>query len=102
MKPAFPWRSIGPVLALVLALLATDLPVLHAHHGPDVGLYNEECPLGRLATPRSAALPEASPPTAALGPAPDPPLTPSPLAPVSQPLASHDARAPPVPDPVPA
>jgi hypothetical protein len=89
-------------LALVLALVATDLPVVHAHGGGTVGLYNEECPLGRLATPPSAVLADASPPVSVLGPSPDQgPSAPADL-PASEPLDSHGARAPPVPDPVPA
>jgi hypothetical protein len=97
---AISWRTIGPVFALVLALLATDVPVVHAHRGPDLGLYNEECPLGRLATPPSAALPDASPPTSPLGPAPDLASTSPAPAPAARPLDSSEARAPPTPDPV--
>jgi hypothetical protein len=96
------WRMVGPALALVLALLATELPVVHAHDDGDVGLYNEECPLGRLATPPSAAVPDADPPATVLGPATDPPLISPALAPAARPLGSHAARAPPAPDLVPA
>src|SRR5262245_51316112 len=49
------WR-VGALVTLVLALLAaSDLPVVHDHDAP--GLYNEECPLARLATtsPRLSA-----------------------------------------------
>jgi hypothetical protein len=54
------WR-VGPLVGLGLLLLVTgDLPVVHDHDEP--GLYNEECPLGRLATssPRASA-PDAMP-----------------------------------------
>jgi hypothetical protein len=97
-----PWRVTIFPLALVVALLATDVPVVHAHRGPDLGLYNEECPLGRLATLRSAALPDASPAPRTLGPAPDLPSTSPAPAPAVRPLDSPDARAPPLPDPFPA
>jgi hypothetical protein len=97
-----PWRATIFPLVLVLALLATDVPVVHAHRGPDLGLYNEECPLGRLATRTTAALPNASPATSTLGPAPDLPSTSPAPAPAVRPLDSADARAPPVPDPFPA
>jgi hypothetical protein len=96
------WRTIGPALALVLALLATDVPVVHAHRGPDLGLYNAECPLSRLATPPSAALPDASPAASALGPAADLASTAPAPPPLVRPLDSREARAPPAPDPVPA
>jgi hypothetical protein len=47
-----PWVRNGRAAALVgliLALLVVgDLPAVHDHGGP--GLYNEECPLARLAT----------------------------------------------------
>src|SRR5262245_13066811 len=97
---ALSWRTTGPVLALVLALLATGVPVVHAHRDPDLGLYNEECPLGRLATPPSAALPDTSPAPSTLGPAPDLPSTSPTPAPAGRPLDSSEARAPPALDPV--
>jgi hypothetical protein len=98
--PLRSWRSVGPALALILALFATDLPVVHAHANGHPGLYNEECPLGRLATPPSAVLRDANQPATALGPAPDPPLTPPALTPVVRPLDFHGARAPPATDPI--
>jgi hypothetical protein len=36
---------------LVLAVLGTDLPDVHVHSAETPGLYNEECPLARLAVP---------------------------------------------------
>ena len=96
-------RAAALSLALVLALVATDLPVVHAHGGGTVGLYNEDCPLGRLATPPSAVLADASPPVSVLGPSPDPrPCRPGRTRRHAAPLDSHGARAPPAPDPVPA
>jgi hypothetical protein len=65
--------SWSAVACLLLAGIvgAVDLPVVHDHHLP--GIFNEECPLGRLAAraPRlpspdvllAAGLPVASPAT---------------------------------------
>jgi hypothetical protein len=97
-----PCRVTVLPLVLVLALLATDVPVVHGHRGPDLGFYNEECPLGRLATAPTAALPDASPVASELGPAPDLPSAHPALASVVRPLESREARAPPTPDPFPA
>ena len=36
---------------LVFAVLGTDLPDVHVHSAETAGLYNEECPLARLAVP---------------------------------------------------
>jgi hypothetical protein len=103
IRAALLTRRAGAVsLALVLALVATDLPVVHAHGGAHAGLYNEECPLGRLATPPSAVLADTSPPPNTLGPALDPPLVAPAAATPSRLLDSHGARAPPALDPVPA
>jgi hypothetical protein len=65
MKPAAP-----TVLALVvvLAVLASDLEVVHDHASTEPGLYNEECPLARLATGAGTVV--LSDPPAAAGPLP--------------------------------
>jgi hypothetical protein len=49
---------VTTLLGLGLVLLVVgDLPVVHRHDGP--GVYNEECPLARLATtgPRASVSP---------------------------------------------
>jgi hypothetical protein len=45
---------------LVLGLVATELPLFHAHAEETPGWYDQECPLERLATgsPGLAAQPE--------------------------------------------
>ena len=86
----------GAVLAFVaLAVLGADLPEIHAHDADTAGLYNEECPLGRLAL-RSWGL---AAPTRDILPQPDPaadPATPrASVEPSSPPRAAFAARAPP-------
>lgn len=60
-----PWLRDGRAAALVgliLALLVVgDLPVVHDHGAP--GLYNDECPLARLATmsPRASVSQDPDP-----------------------------------------
>jgi hypothetical protein len=95
------WRAAAVPLVLVLALLVTSFPVVHAHDH-DLSLYNEECPLARLATPPTVALVDVSPVHSALDQAPDAPPALRPPAPAAAPLDSHGPRAPPDPDPVPA
>jgi hypothetical protein len=63
---------------LVLAVIGTDLPEVHVHSAETPGLYNEECPLARLAVPgwslpalARETLPQAEPVS---GPPPSPPL----------------------------
>jgi hypothetical protein len=59
------WRRngrAGALVGLVLALLVVgDLPVVHDHDAP--GLYNEECPLARLAitSPRASVSQDPDP-----------------------------------------
>ena len=61
-----PWRSAAFIavsvatVELLILLVVGDLPVVHDHDEP--GVYNEECPLGRLATcPPGASAPEPMP-----------------------------------------
>jgi hypothetical protein len=49
------------LLLVALVLLGTDIPEIHDHHAGIPGLYNEECPLARLAVP-SWVLPALAPP----------------------------------------
>jgi hypothetical protein len=91
--PRLPSWGAGALVALALLLLVGDLPVVHGHDKP--GLYNEECPLARLA---------AGGPRAALASSPDPmvllrapetlPVTPRAVPPQVSP-ASFQPRAPP-------
>src|SRR4029077_5047926 len=85
------WR-VGALVALVLALLAaSDLPVVHDHEAP--GLYNEECPLARLATtsPQVSASPSPGLFLPARAPEAVPPAPRAVLAPFSP--APFDPRA---------
>jgi hypothetical protein len=53
MRPKSSRRVIfSGVLALVLPVLVVlaEVPVLHAHQGEGLGLYDGECPSWRLAT----------------------------------------------------
>jgi hypothetical protein len=53
------WR-LGALVSLLVLLVVADLPVVHDHDEP--GVYNEECPLGRLATcPPGASAPDTMP-----------------------------------------
>ena len=84
---------------LLVFVVAAEAPVLHSHQGQGTGLYDEECPAGRLAASAGR-----------LGPSPRPligigtPLpgegslgAPLPLALPGIPLGPTDARAPPRP-----
>ncbi len=85
----------GMLLGVVLAVVVlSDLSVVHAHDAP--GLYDEQCPLERLA----AGAPYVSLPQALDVPNPVPALDPVPTvlvtASVGVPFASFESRAPPV------
>ena len=43
------WCRAGRIIGLVLALLATGLPFVHAHAAREASLYDQECPDARLA-----------------------------------------------------
>jgi hypothetical protein len=65
MKPPAdrPWVVRAALLsALALVVLGAELPEIHAHSANTPGLYNEDCPLARLAVP-SWGLPALAPPT---------------------------------------
>ena len=84
----------GLLAGLVLAVLVVDeLPVVHDHDRP--GIYNEECPLARLAAggPRAALSPSPDPILLFCAPEAVPVAPPAVRAPVR--LASFDPRAPP-------
>jgi hypothetical protein len=85
----------GALLGVLLAgvVVAVDLPLVHEHDEP--GLYNEECPLGRLA----ARAPRAPSPDAVPAPGPlpvraAPSLTPR-VEPALSPHVPSESRAPP-------
>jgi hypothetical protein len=86
----------GALLALLLlALLGADLPDVHTHDGSTPGVYNEECPLARLALP-AWALPATAPENLAQpGPVPDPAVTVALFAPAPPLRAAFAPRAPP-------
>jgi hypothetical protein len=82
---------------LVLAVLGTELPGVHLHSAETPGLYNEECPLARLAIP-GWSLPALARET--LGQA-DPVSDPAPSLPLVQPeRPARSAFAPRAPPPI--
>jgi hypothetical protein len=85
----------GLLLAVVLTLLvASDLPVVHAHDAP--GFYDEDCPLERLASvTRFVPLPSA-PDVPHPAPAVDSVPTGVLSAAARVPCASFEPRAPPL------
>src|SRR5262249_43511334 len=94
-------RTVGAMLGLVLALLVVgDLPVVHDHAAS--GLYNDECPLARLATasPRVSTSTDPGPFFLACAPEAVPAGPHAILAPFS--LTSFDPRAPPLSLPLPS
>jgi hypothetical protein len=93
-RPGRPAWGVGLLVGLVLALLVVDdLPVVHDHDQP--GVYNEECPLARLATggPRATLAP--NPELILLLRAPEAVSVAPPAIRASVSLASFDPRAPP-------
>lgn len=80
-------------LLATLVLLAADLPTVHEHHAP--GVYNEDCPLARLA----AVAPRVPQPHAVDAPrpltAPDAPLLTTAVRPATLRAPSSAPRAPP-------
>jgi hypothetical protein len=64
-----PWLVRAALLGvLAVVLLGAELPEIHEHAAGTPGLYNEDCPLARLALP-SWGLPALAPPDL---PEPDP------------------------------
>jgi hypothetical protein len=99
-RPRIPvWRA-GALVGLILGLLIVgDLPIVHDHGTP--GLYNEECPLARLATasPRASVSPDLDQAMLVRTPEAVPAAPRAVRAPFSP--ASFDPRAPPfLPAPV--
>jgi hypothetical protein len=89
-----PSWQVGAWVSLVLALLVMgNLPVVHDHEKP--GLYNEECPLARLAAGGPRADLSSSPDLLVLLRAPEVlPVAPR-AVPAQASLDSFDPRAPP-------
>ena len=87
-------RHVGALVGLALVLLLLDdLPVVHDHAKP--GLYNEECPLARLAAGGPRAFRSSSPDPMVLLRAPEAlPVAPH-AAPAQVSPPSFDPRAPP-------
>jgi hypothetical protein len=88
------WRAWAFLGLLVAVLVLSDVPVVHDHDGP--GLYDEDCPLVRLAAPAPGAwVPQTS--VAPLpGLAPDS-VRDQPVALAARPsLVGFESRAPPV------
>src|SRR5262249_52972040 len=87
-------RHVGALVGLVLALLVLcDLPAVHDHG--KAGLYNEDCPLARLAAggPR-ACLSSSLDPTVLVRVPEELPVSPRAVPPQAS-LVSFDPRAPP-------
>jgi len=83
------------LIFLLLALVGADAPAIHSHDATSPGIYNEECPLARLAVPAWARLAAAPEPIIQLAPVPSPALMPS-VAELGSPVPpSFGPRAPP-------
>jgi hypothetical protein len=80
---------------LTVAVLAADLPEIHSHDAETPGLYNEECPLGRLAVSRWGLAGPARDTLPQPGLASDPTAPPLSADPSGPPRAAFAARAPP-------
>jgi hypothetical protein len=88
---AVPWLTV----ALALVLFGAELPVVHEHRGSTAGIYNEECPLERLAmAPGGAVLADAPDAGVPLLGLPVPPAPGAP-APATRPSLASGSRAPP-------
>ena len=81
---------------LAVVLLAADIPEVHDHAGATPGLYNEDCPLGRLATSSWGLAAKASDPLPQPAPACEPATPSIPLEPSAAVPPAFAARAPPV------
>ena len=81
---------------LAIVLLAAEIPEVHDHAGTTPGLYNEDCPLGRLATLSWALAAEASDPLPQPDPACEPAPPPIPAEPCAAAPPAFAPRAPPV------
>ena len=80
---------------LALAVIGAEIPDVHAHDGETPGLYNEECPLARLAVP-GWGLPALAPDTLPQpDPVSDPAAAPAPADRPAAPRTAFAARAPP-------
>jgi hypothetical protein len=82
-------------IVVALAVFAVDLPVVHDHETGNPGIFDEDCPLERLAAGTGSGVasprPDLQRPTAAID-APAPARTPALPA---RPALPVDARAPP-------
>ena len=87
----------GALVLLLPLLIVTEVPLLHTHHGPGSGLYDEECPDLRLATSAGRLGPSPCPliGIGLLLPGAGSPEVPRPLVVPGIPLGPPDARAPP-------
>ncbi len=89
-------RAVSWFAVLVaLVVVGSEIPVVHHHGGPTAGLYNEECPLERLATAPGGAIitddPDGASPLLAL----PVPLAPDDPAAPAHPSLPSGSRAPP-------
>jgi hypothetical protein len=81
---------------LALVLLGAEIPEVHDHAGATPGLYNEDCPLGRLATPSWGLAAAVMSPLPQPDPACEPAPPPIPAEPSAAAAPAFAARAPPV------
>jgi hypothetical protein len=88
MKPPAdrPWLRAALLGVLALVVLGADLPEIHEHGANTPGLYNQDCPLARLAVP-NWGLPALAPPTV-----PQPEALPNPGPPLASASPSATAR----------
>jgi hypothetical protein len=84
------------LVGLLLAVFVlSDLPEVHDHDAP--GLYNEECPLARLAAPAPGVSTDRATHAPLLGPAPNPTVVRPAAAWSGSSLDAFESRAPPRP-----
>jgi hypothetical protein len=80
---------------LLVVLLGAEIPEIHDHNADTPGLYNEECPLGRLAVPGWGLAAGGRDSLPQRDPASDPATLPASAEPSAAPRPAFAARAPP-------
>jgi hypothetical protein len=83
------------LLWLLVFVVATEVPVLHAHDAEGAALYNEECPLTRLATAPPGTTPAPAVQVSAPESVPAAFRPPRPIAPAGPAAPAFAPRAPP-------
>lgn len=73
------WLRATLLGLLLVVFLGAEIPEVHDHDADIAGLYNEECPLARLAVPAWGVPAVAADTLSQPDPAPDPAAAPSPV-----------------------